>query len=358
MMRMIKIFPFTICLFWTTESLTQDNLQADEGRLFVLGFNTTLDLYALDERQEGVTPTSRTELNMVSENISIALAADLSHIFETYRLNLNDDFDWERFITQASLQIQDIGGEPVALILGKHTIPFGQGYTRMPLPFFWNNSAASMQEIQGVLGMSVKVSELSNFQSLLDEVEMSIFESSSTWDFNIEGKPAYSMRITKTIETDDYEHKITSSYTKIDNDHLNLPPFLKIGRYQERISLGLITEPTFSDELLLWWEGIYFENHPLYPSPSRFLLSMGGSYQMTEKLFANGEFNTMESHHRSYAGALWYRLISVESRQLSLGLEYRYTDFKNDTLLKDDHMVGILMRLQFYTAKGFRLRNK
>ena len=63
----------------------------------------------------------------------------------------------------------------------------------------------------------------------------------------------------------------------------------------------------------------------------------------------------MAEHHQSYAGALWYRPLTRENVQLNFGLEYRYTNYEDNNLLKDDHMIGVLMRLQLYKAKGFRL---
>ena len=164
------IWPLFICLIFAGRTLAQQ--EEDEGRLFVLGFNTTLDFYHLDESREGLAPTSLAEWGLASGNISAALTADLSHLFETYSLDVNDDFDWGRFIHEASIKIQDIGGEPVALILGKQKIPFGQGFSRMPLPLFWNNPTELMREIRGVMGVTAKLSDLSNFQGLIDEAEV------------------------------------------------------------------------------------------------------------------------------------------------------------------------------------------
>ena len=161
------------------------------------------------------------------------------------------------------------------------------------------------------------------------------------------------MRLKKIIETDNHEHEITASYVRINNDHIP-PPFGTDGD-EERISLGFITESAFTEELLLWGEGVWFENHPLYRSPSRFMLSTGGVFQVSDKVFLSGEFNMMNDFNKNYAAALWWRPISKERFQTSFGFEYRYTSF-DDNNLKDEHNLGALVRLHFYGAEGFRIK--
>ena len=159
-MRQILLITSLLLSFtlWAQEDGFQE--EPEEGRLYILGVSATLDLYALNHNRQGLAPTSLLEFGVVSQNLSAALALDLSHLFETYDVELNDDFDWEYFVREASVQIQDVGGEPVTIVVGKQTIPFGQGYTRQPLPFFWNNHTESLREIQGVMGVSVKLSDL------------------------------------------------------------------------------------------------------------------------------------------------------------------------------------------------------
>ena len=182
-------------------------------------------------------------------------------------------------------------------------------------------------------------------------MEFSIFESSTEWDFDIEGRPAYSFRAKKTFETDEHEHTLTASYTRIDNRHVKGPLSTGLENKQERISLGVISESTFTEDLLTWGEIVHFNNHPLYRSPSRFLYSTGAVIQIADRTFLSGEYNTMRKHHESYATALWHRPISEQGLQLSVGLEYRYTNYY---LMEDDYSVGLLFRIQRYRAKGFR----
>ena len=343
----IICFLLSFALYGEEEGSEQDS----PDRLYVIGFSSTLDFYHLNEGRTGLAPTSLAELSAVSGKYSAALALDLSHLFETHSLDTNDDFDWESFVKEANVQIQDIGGEPVTIVVGKQVIPFGQGFTRQPLPFFWNNPTVNTQIVEGVMGVSVKLSELPLFQELVDEVEFSVFESSREWDFDIQGKPAFSIRMNKTLETDEHEHTITASYVNMDNDHLKPPLSIGIDDNEERISLGFISESVFTEDLLLWGETIYFENNPYFRSPSRLLLSTGTVYQVGDKTFWTGEYNTMERRHKSYATGLWYRPVSRQGYQLSVGLEYRYTDYD---LTKNESQVGVILRIQNYRAKGFR----
>ena len=326
----------------------------DEKQLYILNFGATLDLYNLDkDRGPGLAPTSFATAQLTSEDVTLALEADLSHLFENHSLDVNnDDFDWGRFVSEASIKIQNVGDRPVAVIVGKQTIPFGQGLAALPPPFFWNNPTEQLRTIRGVMGVSVEVSELSNFQGIVDQVEISAFESSADWDFDIEGKPAYSIRLTKFIETDEYEHEITTSYARINNGHQQEAFHPEdYADYEERISIGFKTETPFVDDLTLWGEAIYFRGNVLFPR-NDLVLSSGIVKQVSEGVFLSGEFSTINEFQKSYAGAVWYRFHAEEGRQLYLGMEYRHTDFDND-LLDDISDIGIMMRLQFYKAKGF-----
>ena len=328
-----------------------EEAQDDKRRLFIMNFGATLDFYRLNgDRGEGLAPSSFATAQLTSEDITVALEADLSHLFENYSLDANDDFDWGRFVSEANIKIQNVGDRPVAVIVGKQTIPFGQGLISMPPPFFWNNPVEQLRIIRGVMGVSVELSELPNFQNIVDQVEFSVFESSRTWDFDIRGKPAYSIRFKKLIETDNHEHEITASYARINNDHLRAA-VLRPKDDEERVSLGFMTETPFVDDLTLWGEVIQFKNNPLFPR-NRLLFSTGAVKEIAPRVFLSGEFSAMKKFQKSYSGAVWYRLHSREGRQLTFGIEYRHTDFDN-RLLKDDNYIGIMMRLQFYKAKGF-----
>ena len=318
----------------------------DDGRVYIL---TSLDFYRIDDEQEGLAPGSRAEVGLTLENVTTTLEANFSHLFEKHGLEVNEDFDWEQFVGEATVKIQDIGGESVAVIVGKQTMPFGLGFLGMPLPFFWNNSAEYMRWLWGLMGATVELSELSRFQNVVDKVELAIFESSRDWDFDIQEKPAFSMRVSKTIETDDYEHEIIASYARIDNDHLNDPT-----GDEERISLGFVTKTPSTDRLILWGEGVYFKNNPFFLAPDkRFVISTGVVGQITEEMFLSGEYSLMEDVQKSYAGAVWYRPFSKDGQRLTFGVEYRHTDFDSSSS-ENDHYIGALMRWELYKAKEFR----
>ena len=117
---------------------------------------------------------SYVSLSVVYKNkIRAVITAKLEEIFKDNEIELNDDFSLGEFIKEAYIEIREIKGAPVAVIVGKQPIAFGQNVQAMPI--FKNNPLSNLQEIDEVFGLTVELTE--GLFGLFDQAEVSVFES-------------------------------------------------------------------------------------------------------------------------------------------------------------------------------------
>jgi hypothetical protein len=99
----------------------------------------------------------------------------------------------EAFIREAHIDINMVNGIPMAFIIGKQEIAFGQNYTGLAMNSRGANSKTSLiSRVDGVVGMTVKLD--TNFFGLIDSIEGSIFENQEG-DLSVGELNNYSIRI-------------------------------------------------------------------------------------------------------------------------------------------------------------------
>ena len=94
---------------------------------------------------------------------------------DTDALDFNSDFDLQKFIREAYIEIRNINNIPVAIIIGKQPITFGQNIQEMP---GWANSPMrNLQELREVYGLTITLTK--SALGLFDQIEYSLFEQES-----------------------------------------------------------------------------------------------------------------------------------------------------------------------------------
>jgi predicted porin len=89
----------------------------------------------------------------------------------------------EEMVREAYIEVKMVKGSPVAFIVGKQEIAFGQNFSGLAMTDRGTNSAMSgISRVDGVVGLTVKLD--TNFFGLIDSVEASVFENGSG-DFEV-----------------------------------------------------------------------------------------------------------------------------------------------------------------------------
>jgi hypothetical protein len=270
---------------------------------------------------------SYVSLSVVYKNkIRAVITAKLEEIFKENKIDLNDDFSLGEFIKEAYIEIREIKGAPVAVIVGKQPIAFGQNVQAMPI--FSNNPLANLQEIDEVFGLTVELTE--GLFGLFDQAEVSVFESKDK-DLEIGKIDGVSIRLSKAL-TDNW--LLSLSHVEQGNSHLT-------SGSERRTSVGLIGE-TSDGALVGWVEGMYFSNNPEYPNSS-FGITAGAMMRVHETTDIIVEYTWIEKEVSQIG--LGARVALTQS--ISLGGEIRYSDYVSR---QDGFTVGISVTYTFGTS--------
>lgn len=255
------------------------------------------------------------------EKIRAVITAKLEEIFKEGGVEFNDDFSIGEFIKEAYIEIREVGGSPVAIIIGKQPMAFGQNVQAMPL--FENNPLANLQEIDEVYGITVDLTE--GLFGIFDQAEVSVFETDAG-DLELGKIDGVSIRLSKMI-TDQW--LVTLSHAELGDNDLG---------HERRTSVGLIGE-TSDGTLVGWVEGMYFSNNPEYPN-SNFALTVGGMMRVHETTDVIVEYNWVEKElHEIGVGVR-----TALTRSLSIGAEVRYRNYVE----RDNEVVfGIMLTYTF-----------
>jgi hypothetical protein len=258
------------------------------------------------------------------EKVRMVLTGKLNEIFQDNKIEFNEDFDIETFVEEAYIEIREVGGTPVAIIVGKQPIPFGQNVQAMPM--FNSNPLSGVQEIDEVFGLTVDLTE--GLLGLFDQVELSTFETKAG-DLEIGKIDGMSIRMSKMLTE---QWLLTVSHAQLGNDHLD-------SGKEKRTSVGLIGE-TEDGSLVGWVEGVLFSNNPEYPN-SKFAITVGGQYQVAESTAIVVEYNYVQDEMHEIGAGVKTEL----TRNLSVGAEVRYRDYVTDR--DNDVLFGIVFTYKF-----------
>ncbi len=298
------------------------------GDDFTIEYDAEVNTNLVDSRADGTGINLDGSFVSMSvewrEKIRLVLTGKLEEVFQNNEVEFNEDFDLEKFISEAYIEIREVAGTPMAIIVGKQPIPFGQNVQAMPM--FRNNPLVNLQEIDEVYGLTVDLTE--GLLGLFDQVEISSFETEAG-DLQIGKIDGMSIRMSKMLTE---QWLLTASHAQLGNDHLGTGT-------EKRTSIGLIGESE-DGSLVGWVEGVLFSNNPEYPN-SKFAITVGGQYQIAESTAVVVEYNYVESELHEIGAGVKTEL----TRNLSVGAEVRYRNYVTER--EDDVIFGITFTYRF-----------
>ncbi len=170
----------------------------------------------------------------LSEHVRAVIGAELNQLLRENGVDSSSiDFDFEEFIKEAYIEIRSIEGQPVAFILGKHEIAFGQNYSAMSLNSEGGSSVLSgLTRENQVFGVTMKLD--TNFFAFLDSVEVSAFENEAG-DLDVGELDNVSVRVRRQL-TD----LISAQGSYMNRDNGKKPGTTTDADREHRTSLGLI----------------------------------------------------------------------------------------------------------------------
>ena len=309
-------------------------LLGGDFKVSVDGEINTSGMYGTDSGKVATLRDSYVTLSgTFKDKIRAVITANLDQIFKENKVELTDDFDLGAFIKEAYIEIRQVGGAPVAIIVGKQPMAFGQNVQTMPI--FKNNPLSNMQEISEVMGVTVELSE--GLFGIFDMAEVSAFETKGG-DLEIGRLDGVSVRLSKML-TDQW--LLTLSHAEMGNSHLSTG-------HERRTSIGLIGE-TQDGMLVGWVEGMYFSNNPEYPN-SNFGITVGGSIRVHETTDVIVEYTWVEKEVSQIALGVKTALTS----NITIGAEVRYNNYVER---KDDIVFGVNVTYSFGTSGSNRNEN-
>lgn len=196
----------------------------------------------------------------ISENIRASVKFKLDRALYENGSFLPQTFNFEDFIKEAKIEVRNIGGKPVALVIGKQEMAFGVDTTKMPIP---PESPVHNLVVQNeVIGFTVALEQDFN---LFDKVELSGFETKAG-DLQIGTFDGAAVRISKNITE---QIKVAVSAMHLGNG------YDKTLGSENRQSVGLVFKSK-DENYELWTEAVRFDNNQLYKN-SRSAISVGGA---------------------------------------------------------------------------------
>lgn len=242
------------------------------------------------------------------DKVRSVIAIKLEEFFKDNEISFKDDFSLAEFIDEAYIEIREVNGTPIAIIIGKHQMAFGQNVQAMPV--FAQNPTSPLQEIQKVFGLTVDLTE--GLFGIFDQAEISVFETEDG-DLKLGTIDGMSIRLSKML-TDNW--LLTLSHAELGNGHLP-------SGNERKTSVGLIGE-SMDGNLVGWIENTIFSDNPDYPN-SDFSISAGVMVKVHDTTDVIVEYNYIERELSQIA--LGSRTGLTEN--LTLGIEVRYNNYIN-----------------------------
>ncbi|MBC7429793.1 MAG: hypothetical protein H7336_14355 [Bacteriovorax sp.] len=286
---------------------------------------------------EGVTTTDAHSENVRMDQAEILLTDQLSeNIKASIKLKLDRDlildgapvpqnFNFEDFIKAAHIEIKNIGGKPVAFVIGKQEIAYGFDNTMMPIP-----KESPVHELgvhNEVVGFTVVLD--TNFQ-LFDKIEASVFETKDG-DLKIGTIDGYAVRFSKDV-TKQIQVKASAM-------HLGNGDNLELG-VENRQDIGIIVQSK-DGKWTFWNENIHFDNNPDYRD-SHYAISAGLSHKLGQGQLAIDATLIPQTLKRVGIG---YNMNL--SKHVIVGAEANYTTYNAGTDLKNGMRYGVSIRYVF-----------
>jgi len=230
----------------------------------------------------------------ITDNIRAVVTAELRQALRENGMDSSNlgSFDIEEFVKEAYIEVRVLDGKPLAFIVGKHEIAFGQNFSAMPLNDQGSSSAiGSLTRQDQVMGITMALDH--DFFGLIDRAEVSIFETEAG-DLDIGRMDNVSVRLSRDIGRN---LRVNGSYMNR-NDGAN-------GDREHRGALGLVYS---SGDWTAYVEGVGMIDNAEYPD-ANFATTLGTSYDVG--------FGVV---------AVEYSYIQQSLHKFGLGFEARVTD--------------------------------
>jgi hypothetical protein len=261
-------------------------------------------------------------------NIKAVLSAQLS---ETLRQNgvdvKGDQFDLDQFIHDAYVEIKlDAAGQPMAVIVGKQAIPFGQNASRMAM--YKDNLLYGVTNIDQVVGLTVKLDK--GLFAMLDGVEASVFEN-GVGDLKISKDKGLAIRVSKKLA-----EKFTATASGVIAEQAGSDV------KDRRASLGVVMD-NGDGSYKIYAEGVVRDgNLAADPKKANYAATVGGAMQVGPGEVVV-EYSWLEKSMQQVA--LAYNLPLGEN--LTISPEVRRNIYDNATGKADDTTIGVRAKASF-----------
>ena len=318
--------------------------------LVVLGLHGSLQPFFYTTKESvGLAASGESPIKIsleLMEQIKYEIAFDLSRVLLRKGIVPGDEFDMDKFISEATITLQREEDYLLALIIGKQVIPIGHDVMRSlfrPLSENMSENEEDEHKLDGVLGFTVKVVDMPILDYLVDELELFLFES-STLDFSINDKIGISMSTQRSFQIIDAQTTLSVSYLTRSFNEINS---------EQRISFGVVQEVPFPFlETLLWAEAMYLKNY-LNLSQTGWKFSVGTISRILNNFYLSAGLSK-NSRQNSYGVGLYMRASKdLPLNKMTAGVEYRYTDYY-DLSKQDSGALSVLFQFSLDMDVGVR----
>jgi len=238
----------------------------------------------------------------ISENIKAVIAIKLDRMLRANGDSVESSLELEEFLKYAFVEIRNIGGKPVAVVIGKKGIPMGLGFDRFLNQH--NNPVRGLRNLDEVFGITVTLDS-----ETLGKIQASVFENlEESKDLDVGTVGSYAIRYSREI-MDGLEGNI--SYAHLGHDDRE---------DEDRLSIGAVYK---TGKNTFWAEGIYFTNHSSYGDAVAVNVGASRKFKFGEAVAA---VNFIEDHMTQLALGL---NISVND-SIRVGPEVRYSMYDDE----------------------------
>ena len=257
------------------------------------------------------------------ERVRAVLTANLGSIIDLENVAFNENVDIEKFVREAYIELRHINNIPVAILIGKQPISFGQNIQEMPA---WAlGPLRGLQEIREVYGITMTLTE--SLIGLFDQIDYSIYEQ-DRGDLRLGKINGHNLRLTKYLN----EQILLTIGAQKEENQLN-----QQNSYQGRIGLVGVNK---NGKYIGWAEGIILTNDPQYPE-SHLALTIGSKYEFYQNSFVVAELNFIQ-HEILQLGIGLKTLIN---KTLMAGIDFRVT--QNLAANETDYFLGFNLTYYF-----------
>lgn len=269
----------------------------------------------------------------VSQHIRVAVALELNRsLRQNGRWSPQESININTLLRDATIEIHDVSGYPVAFIIGKQEIAFGQGVAGMPS--YTQSGLYNTLGLNRVVGLTVRIDK--KILNIIDSIESSVFSSqgdASVFSKKLGRIDSFSFRLRGEIKE---RLQYTASAMFLGNKHLGQ------GFEENRYSIGLL----YSDEKktwMTWIEGLYHDDkkNPNYGENAHFGFCAGVSRNIGPGNIVT-ELTYIQNLMTEWG--LGYKLKAT--RNINIGPELRLTQWNTpDAPFKNDLRFGLAVEI-------------